>query len=428
MGIEVHSVFLSSNEQLCSMSLDTAARILPQPHTEADLVECGARLRSGKLVSFPTETVYGLGANGLDAQAVLSIFEAKGRPLTDPCILHVNSASAALDLVDLGVLDHQVFCILSEAFWPGPLSIVGRRRPHIPDEVTASTPFVAVRCPSHPIAQQLLEKACVPVAAPSANRFGHISPTSADHVLADLNHVKGLHILDGGSCSVGIESTVVRLDGGKVIILRKGGVTQQQLIDTLDDAFSNGKLTASVDVSLTPKLAQSGVEGHCDDEKQAQPSPGLLLKHYAPALPTGLLSVSSISFPSDALPVKLDKCILVDFGKQFESNHNLFLETIDLCDKKEDDLSSDEADSVTTACARLFAVLREAEARALKLEADMILLADFPAQKLGQHAEALHDRLFRAASGRKMQLRLAGTGAPCLCEIGAPPLKKPRCN
>ncbi|OLQ13944.1 Threonylcarbamoyl-AMP synthase [Symbiodinium microadriaticum] len=213
---------------------DKAACILRPPHSSERFEALGAALRRGRLVAFPTETVYGLGANGLDPDAVLQIFEAKGRPLTDPCILHVSKAADAHALLDLDPDARAVFDVLTKEFWPGPLSIVGPARPVVPPQVTASTGFVAVRCPSHPLARQLVEAAGKPLAAPSANRFGHISPTLPDHVLQDLQHVPFLQILDGGPCNVGIESTVLKLDlassAKSLLLLRQGGVPRERLL------------------------------------------------------------------------------------------------------------------------------------------------------------------------------------------------------
>jgi L-threonylcarbamoyladenylate synthase len=173
--------------------------------TPEAIADAAARLRAGELVAFPTETVYGLGANALDANAVARIFAAKGRPAWNPVIVHVPNAAAARALVAEWPDRAQR---LADAYWPGPLTLVLRRAPQVPDGVTAGTDTVGVRVPAHPVALALLEAAGVPVAAPSANRFTHLSPTTAAHVAAALgDHVAC--ILDGGPCDVGIESTVL---------------------------------------------------------------------------------------------------------------------------------------------------------------------------------------------------------------------------
>lgn len=163
-------------------------------------------LRSGGIVAFPTETVYGLGANALNATAVAKIFAAKERPMFDPLIIHVHT----MDQLSL-IADNipQQADVLIKQFWPGPLTIVVRKKQHIPDIVTAGLPNVGIRMPNHPIALALIKESGVPIATPSANKFGCISPTSADHVYEQLK-LPGDAIIDGGNCSVGIESSSLR--------------------------------------------------------------------------------------------------------------------------------------------------------------------------------------------------------------------------
>lgn len=393
------------------------ARILRPPHSAGRLEELAARLREGLLVSFPTETVYGLGANGLDAQAVLGIFEAKGRPLSDPCILHVSAAKEAERLLDLGHSERAVFNTLAAACWPGPLSIVGKAKAVVPPEVTASTGFVAVRCPDHALARQLIAAAGVPLAAPSANRFGHISPTLPEHVLEDLGNVESLRVLDGGACGVGIESTVLRLDltHGRAVVLRKGGVTKERLQTILAEAQDRGELASAVAVEYSERLAASAEhlrqrETACP--QQAQESPGLLLRHYSPAVPSALLApglAEEASAGERPLEQRLEGSVLVDFGGSRRAAHDQFLKTFDLCSQRD---SPELPGSVEEACSRAFAVLRAAEAFALENGGCFICIADFDAGRLGGVAEALHDRLFRAASGRRVALRrTAGAGS-----------------
>jgi L-threonylcarbamoyladenylate synthase len=182
-------------------------------------------LRAGRLVAFPTETVYGLGANALDPEAVQRIFEAKGRPLTSPLIVHVDSIQMARGLAsEWSDAAEQ----LARRFWPGPLTIVVPKAPHVPDIVTADLPSVGLRMPAHPLALELLRAAGIPLAAPSANRFTQLSPTTAEHVRAGLGKAVDM-ILDGGPCSVGIESTVISLTGGTPRILRPGIISQPEI-------------------------------------------------------------------------------------------------------------------------------------------------------------------------------------------------------
>lgn len=219
-----------------TMSPPRSGGFTPLPCTADGIARAAAMLRAGQCVAFPTETVYGLGANALDAAAVQSIFTFKGRPLTDPLIVHVDSKAKAADLVRLpSARAAAVFDALATRFWPGPLTLVARACDRIPLSVTAGTGFVGVRVPAHPLAAALLAAAGVPVAAPSANRFGHVSPTRAAHVAADLGgHPIGIMmaegmgtaadgqttegVLDGDgagsglTCGVGIESTVAKVE------------------------------------------------------------------------------------------------------------------------------------------------------------------------------------------------------------------------
>ncbi|CAJ1460390.1 unnamed protein product [Effrenium voratum] len=380
---------------------ETEAVILRPPHEPGIFGQLGAHLRAGRLVAFPTETVYGLGANGLDAAAVLQIFEAKGRPLTDPCILHVANAADALNLLDMDALPdgRPLFEELTKAFWPGPLSIVGPARPAVPPEVTASTGFVAVRCPSHPIARQLVEAAGVPLAAPSANRFGHISPTLPEHVMEDLGHVSFLKILDGGPCDVGIESTVVKIDtAGRLLLLRRGGVTPERLEEFLGDCFKSGKLQEPVSL-VSPSRSQPVVKA----EEEAQVAPGMMLKHYAPSVHTVLLSpprtagAAEAASSGDFMKASVSRSVLIDFRAGQAERHGKFLKVFELCE-------AGSSGTAEEACRRVFGTLREAEAFAQAQQADLICIAEFDPSGLGGYAEALHDRLFRSASGQRAVL------------------------
>ena len=236
--------------------------------TEQQIQEAAGLLRDGKLVAFPTETVYGLGANALDFLAVSRIFQAKGRPQTSPLIVHVASIEMARELAAEWPEAAQK---LAERFWPGPLTMVIKKKPVIPDIVTSGLPTVGLRMPAHPVALALLRAADLPIAAPSANRFTHLSPTTAEHVRQGLGS-RVDYILDGGSCEVGIESTVVSLVGNAPSILRPGGVPRNEIESVI------GSLAAG----LRP------VEG-------AHPSPGLHPQHYSPK--TSLILVTGGRVP-----------------------------------------------------------------------------------------------------------------------------------
>jgi L-threonylcarbamoyladenylate synthase len=194
-----------------------------------EIIRAAALLRAGRLVVFPTETVYGLGANGLDEAAVRLIFEAKGRPLSSPLIVHVGSLDMARDLAAEWPAQAEV---LARHFWPGPLTIVVPKKSHVPDIVTAGLPSVGLRIPAHPVAGAILDAAQIPIAAPSANRFTELSPTTAEHVRQSLLSASVDMILDGGPCGVGIESTVISLAGERPLvprILRPGMITQTEI-------------------------------------------------------------------------------------------------------------------------------------------------------------------------------------------------------
>lgn len=217
-------------------------------------------LLAGGLVAFPTETVYGLGANGFDEEAVARIFVAKQRPLSDPIILHISSLAQLLDVAaDIPALAYG----LAEQFWPGPLTLVLKRGSKIPANVSAGLPTVAVRMPSHKIALALLDQARVPVAAPSANLFSRPSATTWHHVFQDLGGRIDL-ILDGGFSPIGLESTVVDLTKDPPILLRPGGVPLENLQQQIPDL----------------QVKQSYVP--LDAKETPLASPGLLLKHYSP--------------------------------------------------------------------------------------------------------------------------------------------------
>lgn len=232
-------------------------RIDPDTLDPAVLAEAGARIRAGELVAFPTETVYGLGAHALDAAAVRKIFAAKGRPPTNPVIVHVPELAAARAL---SAAWPEVATRLASRFWPGPLTLIVPARPDIPRDVTAGLPSVGIRMPAHPVALALLHAAGVPIAAPSANRSNQLSPTTAAHVAASLGGAAGL-ILDGGPCDVGIESTVLDLTQLVPTILRPGGIGRDQLEEILGPVA----LAAGVVAEATPRAA-----------------PGMMARHYAP--------------------------------------------------------------------------------------------------------------------------------------------------
>lgn len=222
--------------------------------TAEELARAAGLIRNGQLVAFPTETVYGLGANALDAAAVRRIFELKRRPSTSPLIVHVDSIAMARSLVtDWPELAED----LARRYWPGPLTMVLPKRAIVPREVTAGLPTVGIRMPAHPVALELIRAAELPIAAPSANRFTELSPTTAAHVRESFGGA--VMVLDGGPTEVGIESTVISLAGPEPVVLRPGMIPFHGL----------------------KQVTEAGSEAH--------PAPGMHLRHYSPRTPLMLV-------------------------------------------------------------------------------------------------------------------------------------------
>ncbi|MDQ2924156.1 MAG: L-threonylcarbamoyladenylate synthase, partial [Acidobacteriota bacterium] len=231
------------------------------PERPGDLDRAAELLRSGGTVAFPTETVYGLGANALDAAAVARIFAAKQRPAWDPLIVHLASTAQLAEAVEIDEAMEFRVARLTEAFWPGPLTLLLPRARCIPESVTAGRELVGVRVPAHPVALELLRLAGLPIAAPSANTFGHTSPTTAAHVLADLDGRIDA-VVGGGTTFVGVESTV--LDPRRMVVYRPGAVTLEQ-IETV--------------CGVPATLYAAPLSGA---SQESLPSPGVGIRHYAP--------------------------------------------------------------------------------------------------------------------------------------------------
>ena len=309
-------------------------------------------IKSGGMAVFPTETVYGLGADATNPVAVAKVFEIKGRPHFDPLIVHVSSIDEAKAL---WAQCPPVAEKLMKRFWPGPLTIVLPKTDKIPDIVTAGLPSVAVRMPNHPVATVLLAAAGCPIAAPSANRFGHASPTSAQAVEEELG--KDILILDGGPARVGIESTVIAFDGERPQLLRPGGVPLEEItavVGPVSFAQKNGAAAAS---------------------------PGLLERHYAPGKPLYLLEevpVSLRQLPNWRVAAgKVGLLLLSPLRVAFPTAAVQILSP---------------QGSLVQAAANFFQALRQLD----KSEVDLIVAAAIPKNGLGL---ALNDRLTRASIG-----------------------------
>lgn len=333
-----------------SMNTNLKTKTLTDSQAAADL------LRQGKLVAFATETVYGLGADARNSVAVAGVFEAKNRPAFDPLIVHVpdvdSAKQVASDWPDLAKK-------LAAEFWPGPLTIVLPKRADISDLVTSGLPGVGIRIPAHPLARQLLADFGGPVVAPSANLFGAISPTSAEHVLHGL---KGRisAVLDGGACDVGVESTVVSLMNERPLILRPGGLPKEDL----------ERITGPIEIATA--------NSELNDE--AQPSPGMLSRHYAPATRLVLIEIDDM-----AVPVANCRTGLLTYGLSGEKNSDEDVSEFGECRQL------GTVDDLKTCASRFFAALRSLDAAGL----DVIIARKFPAHGLGI---ALNDRLKRAAA------------------------------
>lgn len=229
--------------------------------TSSAIQEAATLIRAGRLVAFPTETVYGLGADALNPLAVAKIFEVKNRPRFDPLIVHIADASS---IEQLCASDDERAQKLIDRFWPGPLTLVLPKSESVPEIVTAGLPTVALRMPAHPVALDLIRAAGTPVAAPSANPFGYLSPTTAEHVKEQLGEKVDM-ILDGGPCQVGVESTIISLSEPVAVLLRPGGLPLEQIEQII------GKVTIS---TIDPARPQA---------------PGQLPRHYSPRTPIRVL-------------------------------------------------------------------------------------------------------------------------------------------
>ena len=324
------------------------------PPTQANIAEAARAIRAGGLVAFPTETVYGLGADATDGHAVARIFAAKGRPAFNPLIVHVADRDAASRLVAFDKRADR----LAAAFWPGPLSLVLPRLGDCPVSllVSAGLDTIAVRVPDHEIAQALLAEAGRPIAAPSANRAGEVSPTAADHVAQSLGAQAGL-ILDGGPAPLGLESTVLDLTGAAPLILRPGFVTAEQLAAVV------GPLAA----------ADSATEDEPHDDTGPK-SPGMAGRHYATRTPLRL----------EAETARAGEALLSFGPTRARAN------TPDAI--KEFNLSP--AGDLIEAAANLFAMMREAD----QVGCSAIAVVPIPEYGLGI---AINDRLRRAATAER---------------------------
>ena len=324
---------------------------------ENDLSRAAAILRSGGLVVFPTETVYGLGGNATRDEAAKKIYAAKGRPSDNPLIIHIATPADAEEYAVTNALYYR----LAKAFMPGPLTVILPRKNTIPKSTTGGLDSVAVRCPSHPVAHKLIELCGFPIAAPSANLSGKPSPTSAAHVAQDMDGRVDM-ILDGGESEIGLESTIVKIEDNGLILLRPGGITRDALSLVCD------KIT----------VADAVLHQLAENEKPL--SPGMKYRHYAPTAPLVLLSGNE----ADVLryiqtEAASRKCAILCYDEECEALAGNRLFPVG----KKDDLAKQAH--------RLFAALREADGT----DAEIIYAHLPPQDGLGL---ALYNRLIRAAA------------------------------
>jgi len=340
--------------EFCKIT-DTAADI-------AAIRKAADILRRGGLVGMPTETVYGLAANARDSEAAAKIYAAKGRPSDNPLIVHIAEPRDAETLAYVP----EVFYRLADAFMPGPLTVILPKKPCVPDGVTGGLQTVALRCPSHPVAQALIRESGLPIAAPSANRSGCPSPTTAEHVLRDMDGRIEM-ILDGGPCDIGLESTVIRLTENGCEILRPGAVTELMLARVCGT------------VSVSKAVVDPGLAG----DKPI--SPGMKYKHYSPNAEVVLIDASENDFAAYVQ----SHCGEKDAVAAADSDADRY------CGCRV--LSIGRTENAQSSARRMFALLREAD----DCGCSRIFVRMPPAE--GDYL-ALYNRLIRAAGGKIVHL------------------------
>ena len=327
--------------------------------SQAILEKAAELLKNGSLVAIPTETVYGLGANALNGDACLRIFEAKGRPSDNPLIVHISNPRDAEGIA----YTNSLYYALAEKFMPGPLTVILPKKEVIPNEVTAGLDSVAIRCPVHSVANALIKIAGIPVAAPSANSSGKPSPTTARHVLDDMNGKIPL-ILDGGECDVGVESTVIKITDDSIVLLRPGAVTVEMLKEVCPSVTIANAVKEELKADETPL------------------SPGMKYKHYAPRANLYLVDDRYVNFVEFvAQKQKQENCAVMCYNDEIELLENKSL--LPVGDRKD----------IKNQTKKLFILLREAD----KLGVDTIY-AHLP--KAEGESLAIYNRMIRACAHR----------------------------
>jgi L-threonylcarbamoyladenylate synthase len=389
-------------------------------------------IKNGGLVAFPTETVYGLGANALNDDAVKSVFQAKGRPASDPLIVHIVNISDIDNLFDFqaGSQARNICLKLVNAFWPGPLTLVHRAKAIIPPSVTANSGFVGLRFPRHPVARALIQASGLPIAAPSANRFGHVSPTRGEHVMADLYDQEVAILRDPdndaiSSCEIGIESTVCMISprGDSVTILRCGAVTSKEI----DAVLKQQGIVCQVSVDNEKALSKSSGKSHHPTETKVNTSqgeenevteegavaPGQMIRHYSPDIPTYLISSSSLeqvassssspitasiqspsSSSTHSIQISLSDTLVIDYAGSLAVLKPLVRSYVDLASDGD----------IEAAYRGIFHELRHAEKNHIDDPSiKCLLLPDLKiVSQSNEKVRALWERIHRAASGESI--------------------------
>ncbi len=332
-------------------------RLSKESPDRSAIAEASGILRRGGLVAFPTETVYGLGGDATDPTAAKKIYTAKGRPSDNPLIIHVSDPKDS----ELYAFTNETYYKLAEAFMPGPLTVILPKKDTVPFEVTGGLDTVAIRCPSHPIARALITDFGRAIAAPSANLSGSPSPSSGEHVIGDMNGRIDA-IIDGGECEIGLESTIIKLDGDSATLLRPGAITSDAL------------LCVCSEVRIAPAVTESLAE----NEKPL--SPGMKYRHYAPKAPLVLVDGSSENVLDFFMKKQSsEKCVIICYSEETSALSGETL--IDI--GSENDLEAQARN--------LFSALRKADT----LGGDVIY-AHLP--KKDGIGLALYNRLIRAAA------------------------------
>lgn len=336
-------------------------------NSENELKNAAEILKKGGIVAFPTETVYGLGGDGTCPDAAKKIYMAKGRPSDNPLIIHISKPSDAEDYT----YTNGVYYKLADKFMPGPLTVVLKAKDSVPPETRGGLSTVAVRCPSHPVARKLIELCGRPVAAPSANLSGSPSPTSARHVIDDMQGRVDM-IIDGGDCEIGLESTIVKLeDDGSMLLLRPGKITIDELACIAPVGIAD---------AVTDKLG----------EGQVALSPGMKYRHYAPTSPLVLLDGEIDSVTQYIRDEGLDKIALICYSDQMTEMKQMF--------PYADIFILGARDNINEQAHHLFRILREAD----KLDYDKIYA---PLPSKDGVGLALYNRMIRAAAHTVINLR-----------------------